>query len=87
FGPFTYTVVAGDNIYRISVRYGITMRELLNANPQITNMNVISEGQQITVPGPPTQLTTAPQSTIVVQPTQAVVPQQIFTPTFTPFGN
>ncbi len=87
FGPFTYTVVAGDNIYRISVRFGITMRELLNANPQIINMNVIREGQQITVPGPPTQITAVPQQTTVVQPTQAVVPQQIFTPTFTPFGN
>lgn len=84
-GPFTYTVQAGDNIYRISVRYGITMRELLSANPQISDMNFISEGQRITVPGPPTQFTPVPQ-TNVVQPTQAVVPQQIFTPTFTPGG-
>lgn len=89
-GPFTYTVVAGDNIYKLSVRYGVTMREILNANPQITNMNVISEGQLITIPGPPTQLTAVPQTNVVqptVAPTQQVVPQQqIFTPTWTPQG-
>ncbi|NJL95196.1 MAG: LysM peptidoglycan-binding domain-containing protein [Anaerolineae bacterium] len=36
------------------MRYGVTMSSILNANPGITNMNVISEGQVITIPGPPT---------------------------------
>ena len=57
-GPFIYTVQAGDNIYRLSLTYGVTMREILAANPQVSNMNVITEGQQITIPGPPTQTTT-----------------------------
>ncbi len=54
-GPFTYTVQAGDRIYQLSLEYGVTMSAILAANPQITNMNVISEGQEITIPGPPTQ--------------------------------
>ncbi|MFP4323244.1 MAG: LysM peptidoglycan-binding domain-containing protein [Anaerolineales bacterium] len=53
-GPFRYTVQAGDRIYQLSLRYGVSMSAILAANPQITNMNVITEGQEITIPGPPT---------------------------------
>lgn len=92
-GPFLYTVQAGDNIYRLSLRYGITMRSILNANPQITDLNVIAEGQEITIPGPPTTTpdpnaaNTTTQTDTGVQTDQGgaqpVQPTVQFTPTFT----
>jgi LysM repeat protein len=70
-GPFSYTVGPGDNIYRLSLTYGVTMREILAANPQVTNMNVIVEGQILTIPGPPTQTTT--QTIVTVTPNVIIV--------------
>jgi LysM repeat protein len=46
----TYTVVAGDNLFRISLRFGVTLSALLAANPNITNRNVIFVGQVIKIP-------------------------------------
>ena len=77
-GPFTYTVQTGDRIYQLAVLYGVTVREVLAANPQVTDMNVIYEGQQITIPGPPSQI---PQ-----QPTLAVPAGNVIIVTATPLG-
>ncbi len=38
------------NLYRISLRYGVTVREIANASG-ITNINLISIGQKLTIPG------------------------------------
>jgi LysM repeat protein len=76
-GPFQYSVVAGDNIYRLSLTYGVTMREILASNPQISNMNVITEGQLLTIPGPPTQTTAAP-GVITATPNVVIVTQTPF---------
>lgn len=48
--PTTYTVVRGDTMYLIAQRYGITLNELISANPQITNPNYIQVGQLINIP-------------------------------------
>lgn len=47
----TYTVIQGDNLWKIAAKHGITLKELLNANPQITNSSLIYPGQKINVPG------------------------------------
>ena len=47
----TYTVVKGDTLSAIAKKYGITLQELLKANPQITNPNLIKVGQVINIPG------------------------------------
>lgn len=44
----TYTVQKGEGLYRISVKLGTTMEELLKANPSIKNG--VSEGQVIQIP-------------------------------------
>lgn len=46
----TYTVVRGDTMYLISQRLGIPLQELTNANPQITNPDLINIGQVINIP-------------------------------------
>jgi len=45
----TYTVVAGDNLFRIAMRYNMTPQELASANG-IPNMNIILVGQQVNIP-------------------------------------
>lgn len=46
----TYVVKAGDTLYLISERLGITLQELISLNPQIVNPNIIQIGQIINIP-------------------------------------
>lgn len=46
----TYTVQSGDNLWDISIKLGVSHKDLIDANPSITNPNVIFAGQVINVP-------------------------------------
>ena len=46
----TYTVVKGDTLYKISVRFGTTVDTLLKLNPGIKNRSLIYTGQVIKLP-------------------------------------
>jgi len=48
-----YTVRAGDTLFFIARRFGITVAQILAANPQITNQNLIFIGQVICIPTVP----------------------------------
>jgi LysM repeat protein len=50
--PTTYVIKAGDTLSKIATEYGLTLDELLAANPDITDPNRITEGQQIIIPAP-----------------------------------
>ncbi|WP_078543022.1 muramidase family protein [Litchfieldia alkalitelluris] len=45
----THTVVLGDNIWNLSVKYGIPQGELLRAN-NLTTSSMLSIGQKLTIP-------------------------------------
>lgn len=45
-----YTVRAGDSLFLIGRRFGVTVQQLQAANPQISNPNVIFIGQVICIP-------------------------------------
>lgn len=46
----TYTVKPGDNLSRIATRNGVSLAQLLQANPQIKDPNRISVGDAINLP-------------------------------------
>lgn len=46
----SYTVVRGDSLWKIAVRYRIGISEIINANPQIKNPNLIYPGQIVNIP-------------------------------------
>lgn len=46
----TYTVISGDSMWKIAVKYEVGVSELIKANPQITNPSLIYAGQKITIP-------------------------------------
>lgn len=50
--PTSYTVRAGDSMWKIAVRYEIGISELIKANPQIKNPALIYVGQVINIPEP-----------------------------------
>ncbi|MFZ1823418.1 MAG: LysM peptidoglycan-binding domain-containing protein [Trichococcus flocculiformis] len=52
----SYTVKAGDTLYAISLRYGVTVQAIVNANG-LTNANLIRVGQVLTIPGTGTPTT------------------------------
>lgn len=49
-GGTIHTVQQGENLFRISLQYGVSLSALLAANPQITNPNLIYINQQIVIP-------------------------------------
>jgi predicted chitinase len=46
----TYIVRAGDTLFDIARRAGVTVAALRQANPQITNIDLISPGQCVNIP-------------------------------------
>jgi polysaccharide biosynthesis protein PslG len=46
----TYVVQPGDNLYRIAIRYGVSVDALVEAN-ELTNSSVIFVGQTLQIPG------------------------------------
>jgi nucleoid-associated protein YgaU len=58
--PVLYTIKKGDTLSKVAKAHGITIEELMAANPAIKNPDRISEGQQITIPAP----SAAPPDTI-----------------------
>lgn len=46
----TYTVVKGDSLWKIAVKYEIGLSEIIDANPQIENPDLIYPGQIINIP-------------------------------------
>ena len=50
--PIVYTIKKGDTLSKIATANGLTLAELMAANPDIKDPNKIVEGQQITIPAP-----------------------------------
>ncbi len=50
--PQVYVVAKGDTMSKIAKKFGLTVEELMTANPQIKNPNKIAIGDQITIPVP-----------------------------------
>ena len=48
----THTVVSGDSLWKIAVRYEVGLSEIKAANPQIQNYDLIYPGQSIHIPLP-----------------------------------
>lgn len=46
-----YTVVAGDTLWKIAVKNEMGLSEIISANPQISNPDLIYPGQVINMPG------------------------------------
>jgi len=51
-GYTTYTVKSGDTLSHIASAYGISLKSLIAANPQISNPDLIYVGQKINIPNP-----------------------------------
>jgi murein DD-endopeptidase MepM/ murein hydrolase activator NlpD len=69
----TYKVKPGDNLSKIAKRYGISLAQLLKANPQITNPDRIQVGQLVNVPDTSTETTQPLPANVVpaIDPTPA----------------
>ncbi len=81
-GQVIHTVQAGENLYRISLKYGTTVSAIVQAN-NITNPNIILVGQQLVIPDAsvtptptPTESPT-PDSTPDATPTPAPSPGEV----------
>ncbi len=58
-GPVSYTVVDGDTVYQLSLTFGVTMAEIVSANPTLAgDVNALTVGQVLTIPKRSQPLTT-----------------------------
>lgn len=46
----TYKVVSGDSMWKIAVKYQVGVSEIISANPQVKNPNLIYPGQVLNIP-------------------------------------
>lgn len=46
----SHTVAKGDTMWKLAVRYQVGTSEIIDANPQISNPNLIYPGQILTIP-------------------------------------
>ena len=46
----TYTTQSGDTLWIISLKYGVNLSEVITANPQLENPDMIYPGDKINVP-------------------------------------
>ena len=53
----TYTVKAGDTLSKIAARNGVTLADILKANPQISDPNRIKVGDVLNLPDASTEIT------------------------------
>ena len=49
-GSSEYTMVSGDSLAAIAASHGLSLTQLLAANPQMSNPDLIQAGQTITIP-------------------------------------
>lgn len=50
--PQVYVVATGDTMSRIAKKFGVTVEQLLAANPQVKNPDKINIGDELTIPVP-----------------------------------
>jgi len=62
-----YRIQGGDTLSGIAARTGLTVQQIMAANPQITDPNKIYEGQMLNLPGVPAQ-SVQPQARPQIQP-------------------
>ena len=61
-----YTIRAGDTMFDIATRFGVTLQALLAANPQVTDPNRIYAGQPLCIPNLP--VAPIPPAPVVISP-------------------
>jgi hypothetical protein len=61
-----YTVRARDTVFSIANRFGVTVADILAANPQIVNPNIIFVGQIICIPSKTPTPTPTPECDLLV---------------------
>lgn len=50
FAQEIYTVQRGDSLWKIAVRYQVGISEIIQANPQFKNPNLIYPGEKVNIP-------------------------------------
>lgn len=60
----THTVVSGESLWKIAVKYEIGLSEIKSANPQIKNFDLIYPGQIINIPSKDSTVTNYEQEVI-----------------------
>ncbi|CAN5566669.1 hypothetical protein BH23CHL6_BH23CHL6_04400 [soil metagenome] len=61
--PRTYTIQAGDSLFAVALQFGLTVDQLLAANPDIEDANYVTIGQVIVIPDAASPAPVSPRAT------------------------
>ena len=56
FAAGTHTVILGDTLWKIAVKYEVGLSEIISANPHVINPALIYPGQIINIPSPDSEV-------------------------------
>ncbi|WP_052380475.1 LysM peptidoglycan-binding domain-containing protein [Paenibacillus camerounensis] len=59
---YKHTVKQGDTLWKLSKAWGITLKEIIDANPQLKNPNALMTGEIVNIPKKSNTTTIQPQS-------------------------
>ena len=62
--PLSHTVVKGDTMWKLAVKYQVGTSEIIDANPHINNPDLIYPGQVLTIPQPDSSVRSFEQEVI-----------------------
>lgn len=60
----THTVIKGDSLWKIAVKYQVGVSEIISANPQFSDPNLIYPGQTVYIPTPDTNVLSYEQQVV-----------------------
>lgn len=60
---YKHTVKQGDTLWKLSKAWGITLKDMIDANPQLKNPNVLMVGEVVNIPKKANNASPQPQST------------------------
>ena len=72
---FNYVIQPGDTLYKISQMYGVTVQDIVDANPNVNPYNLYV-GQIIQVPARPFELVQHYQRSFEQMPVQRNMPMR-----------
>ncbi|SEU17537.1 LysM peptidoglycan-binding domain-containing protein [Paenibacillus sp. NFR01] len=62
---YKHTVKQGDTLWKLSKAWGVTLKEMIDANPQLKNPNALMTGEVVNIPKKATSAPVMPDNTMV----------------------
>lgn len=67
-----HIVKQGDTLYALSQKYGVPLQKIIEANPQISNPEVLNVGDKVKIPSAPASVPEASELFISIRSSKGI---------------